>query len=61
LGGQFVPNPIVIGEHRQFHGCDPCQLPSNACRMCETAVFNLHRNWFANALRSSGAGLGAVL
>ena len=61
LRGEVAANPVVIGKHQEVHGWEPCQLSSNACRMCAMAVFLLQRNWFAKALRSSWAGLGLVL
>jgi hypothetical protein len=47
LRGQFVANPIIIRKHQQIHGCEPCQLSSNACRIWAIAVFTRQRNWFA--------------
>jgi hypothetical protein len=47
LRREIVANPAVIGENQKVHGCEPCQLSSNACRICAMAVFTLHRNWFA--------------
>ena len=61
LGGEVAANSVIIGDAQRVHGWEPCQLSSNACRICAIVAFILQRNWFAKALRSYGDGLGAVL
>ena len=47
LRGEVVANPVIVSEHQEFHGGEPCQLASNASRIWAMAVFTRQRNWFA--------------